>query len=327
MATKALASPANDADAATLVDWLELTAFFDRYEQSRLDEIAGLLALQEGETEENIADRDAENERLRELIEGEVRAREQSLLEAYPFALSDDGEVLTLKAKDKRSASSLYLLCLILSHVTKSPILLHPPADGHVRDVRRTHFQIFSTLAVAGYIDGPALSLGWPRASGESILEVVARAVDGSGTGSARAAPANTANPAAKDGGIDVLGWQPAPDRPPPTAFWFGQAASGLNWRPKSAKDEHPEFIRDYFDVGPQCNQSFITISPERVAAFWMESKSLRHGTILDRTRAPLAALKGLRLHRDGGTVDEALRAYLLPLWVGRYRAEVRKAA
>ena len=323
----ALAAPATDAPVEDLVDWLELTAFFDEYEVARLDAILGSFKLQEDGSEHDIGDADLSEEDLRQSIENEVQRRADALVHAYPFVLSDDGEVLAFKSKTDRSSPSIYLVCLILSHVTKSAILKLPPEDGAVRDVRRRHFQIVSTLAVAGHVGGPALSLGWPRVDGGSILSVVARACDRSGTGVARATPGQLANPAAKDGGIDVLGWTPANDRPPPTSFWFGQAASGHGWADKSSRDEEAEFSRDYFDTPPQCNHAYVTICPFLVPIAELERKSRRHGVVLDRTRAPLAAIKGLELAKSGVWVEEVGQSHKIALWVGRYRKAVREAA
>lgn len=315
-----------DATPETLVDWLEFEAFFNPFGVARVDEVVGALKIQQEETNDNIAAADAALDELRLEIENEVARREELLTRAYPFELSDDGEQLTLR-RGTADAPSLYLLCLVLSHLTRSPILLQPPADGDVRDVRKRHFQIFSTLAVAGLADGPALSLGWPRPSGESILEVVGRGCALSSTGAAKAAPGRTAEPTAKDGGIDVLAWSPDGGRPPPVTFWFGQAASGHRWKTKSSKDMIDDFFDDYYLEKPRCNHAFVTICPFLVSDHDMLRQSYKHGTVLDRLRAPAKALKGLHLGRDGVAVEECENAYRLPLWLGRYRKAVRAAA
>ncbi len=324
MTNDIMAAPSADAQPTDLADWLELTAFFDCDGQARLDQIDGCLRIQEEEQEDDIADADAARERLRAAIETEIDFRSNGLRDAYPFALSGDGEKLALKQRGDRRGLSFYILCLVLSHATRSPILLKTPADANLRDVRKRHFQILSTLAVAGHTNGPAISLGWPRESGEAILEVVARACAGAYTGTAREVPANTANPSAKDGGIDVLAWKPANDRPPPAVYVFGQAASGRNWPDKSSRDEREEFLEHYFLERPQCDYNHVTICPFRLDDLTLMRKSYRHGTILDRTRAPLMALEGIRLAEAGQSVDEVENVCQLGIWLGRYRHSAR---
>lgn len=324
MTNDIMAAPPADAQPIDLADWLELTAFFDCDGQARLDQIDDCMRIQEEEQEDDIADADAARERLRDAIETEIDFRSNGLRDAYPFALSGDGENLALKQRGDRRGLSFYILCLVLSHATRSPILLKTPADANLRDVRKRHFQILSTLAVAGHTNGPAISLGWPRVSGEAILEVVARACAGACTGIAREVPANTANPSAKDGGIDVLAWKPANDRPPPTVFMFGQAASGWKWAEKTSKDEVGDFLEHYFEETPRCDYNYVTICPFRLDHSKLMRWSRRHGTILDRTRAPLYALMGVGLAEAGQSVDEAENACQLGIWLGRYRREAR---
>ena len=325
VATSALASPASDASVETLVDWLEFEAFFSVYGVARIDEVSGAIKIQEEEANDNIGAADALHEQFRLDVENEFARRTQQLGAAYPFELSNDGEELVFR-RSPEGAPSFYLLCLVLSHVTRSPILLVLPKDAAVRDVRQRHFQILSTLAVAGVCEGPSLSLGWPRPSGDSILEVVARGCELSQTGSAKAAPGSTASPAAKDGGIDVLAWSDHYGRPPPNTFWFGQAASGHGWPTKSSMDVYKDFIDDYYLEQPRCNSAFVTVCPFIISDGDLARHSLKHGTLLDRLRAPANALRGVQLARGGTYVEEFDNARKLAVWLGRYRQAVRAA-
>lgn len=320
MASDALKAPPLSAEPQEYVDWLEFSAFFAVRKLARVDELMGLLFIQAEEGEDAIAEQDASEERLRELIENEIRLRSESLGDAYPFVLDEEGEELSIKSREERHAAALYLVCLILSHVTRSGILERPPADAAVRDVRRRHFQVFSTLAIAGYANGPSVSLGWPRPTGGSILSVVARGCQLSQVGLARAAPATTAPPAAKDGGLDVLAWTPANDGPPPTQFIFGQAASGHNWPGKSSRDEAEDFLESYYEENPNCNYGYVTICPFRLPDELKMQRSRRHGAILDRARAPLHALNGWQLGMTGTHVEETAGLGPLTLWISRYR-------
>ena len=325
MPTKALASPAVDASAEMLVDWLEFEAFFSFYKVARIDELSGGFKIQEDDTNDNIGSNDAQQEQFLSSLENEVSRRSQQLGEAYPFELSSNGEELFF-IRNSKGAPSFYILCLVLSHVTRSPILCVPPQDAAVRDVRKRHFQVLSTLAVAGVCEGPSLSLGWPRPGGDSILEVVARGCALSQTGAAKAAPGSTAPSRAKDGGIDVLAWSNHNGRPPPSTFWFGQAASGHGWPDKSSKDVHEEFIDDYYAERPRCNTNFVTVCPFIISEDDLSRLSLKHGTLLDRLSAPAKALRGLQLARGGIHVEEFGNAWRLAVWLSRYRRAVRAA-
>jgi hypothetical protein len=318
--TDALKAPLLTATFDELVDWLEFSSFFSNDKTARVDELFRHFEMQYEAQGSDIAELDSAKDQFYDAIENEYIFRRDALGEAYPFELLNYGEEFGLKPKDQRKGASLYLLCLILSHVTNSSVLAKPPSDATVRDVRKKHWQVFSTLALAGHAVGPAISIGWPRAIKGSIISVVQRACNLSETGKARSAPASTASAGAKDGGVDVLAWSPAADRPPPVRFIFGQAASGHNWRGKPAKPDAESFLKNYYDEWPNCNTEYVTICPFRVTEDHLHQNSGSHGHILDRTRGPRRALEGMNLARTGTHVEEMDRINRLNLWVSRYR-------
>lgn len=328
MTSKVLSAPPVGSEIDVIVDWLELDAFFSQFAQASLDDAISSQQLQADDAEENIGEKDKAEEDLRAAIEVEISFRANALGEAYPFELSSDAEVITLTADDDMAApSSVYLVCLILSHVTKSPILTIPPNEEMVRLARKRLFQIIATLAAAGHASGGAVSLGWPREKKESIIQVVGRAVALSQTGEARAAPHTLEPPGAKDGGLDVLAWKVAPDGPPPELFYFVQAASGLNWVAKSAKSDHPQFTHCYFSAVPECPVVFLTVCPFRVSEHQKKYQQLDHGTISDRTRAPAMAMVALQSAQAGGVaIDEVENFPVIAKWLSRYRREYRSA-
>jgi hypothetical protein len=329
MAKAVVGSPPLDADVAILVDWLELVAFFSRRSVARLDEIDNALTIQEEEDSFDDASADAERDERRERIEGEITERAESLGEAYPFFLSDDGEELRLRPRGQRIGACFYLICLILSHVTRSPILEVTPGAGAIALLRRRHFQALSTMAVAGHVAGPAISFGWPRPGGVSIADAIARACALSGTGLVRSPPGPVASRYVKDGGMDVIAWRPAVGgNPPPAEMCFGQAASGHGWPDKNAPDEVEDFYESFYLDRPACATVGVTIIPFRLGPDDYAMHGRRHGSILDRLRTPKAALDGLRLACDDGVVvDEIERVPAMNLWLIRYRELVRQAA
>jgi hypothetical protein len=328
MATKVLSAPPIGADIFIVVDWLELEAFLSPFGLASVDDVISSQFMQSEDAEVDIAEGDRQQEDLRSAIEAEVDFRSSALGDAYPFELSGDGEQLEIACADEvHDAASAYLLCLILSHVTNSPILRVPPDPELVRQARKRLFQILATLAAAGHAHGGAVSLGWPREKKESIIDVVARATLNAGTGQARAAPHNLEPKGAKDGGLDVLAWTRAADGPPPEVFYFVQAASGNNWVGKSARDDHVQFLTCYFDTHPMCNPAFLTVCPFRLTADEKQYNQMSHGAISDRTRAPAMALAGLQAAALGhDIIDEVGNFSLIAKWVARYRRENRSA-
>ena len=312
-----------------LADWLELVAFLDERNVARLDEIDNAFAIQDEEHASDDGTADAIREARREHIENELICRARDLTYAYPFELSADGEELRLKGRGARRGACFYLACLIISHFKGSPILVKPPSDDDAARVRKRQFQTMATLAVAGHAAGPALSFGWPRVTGESITEAIQRCCDLSGTGSPRIPPGPEASARAKDGGMDVIAWQPAiNNQPPPGVMFFGQAASGHNWSGKSANDELDTFLEGYFLDRPACATAGVTVVPHRLSQEEHARFGRRHGHILDRLRTPRAALEGLRLAAEGGhAIDEVDATPRLNLWLLRYRRGLAAAA
>lgn len=328
MAAKVLSSPPPASDIYIIVDWLEIAAFLSRFSLSNLDDVISTQHIQAEDAVEDIGEHDRREEEIRSSIEEEIKFRSSALGSAYPFELSSDGEQLMLTCEDDLTdPASAYLLCLILSHVTNSPILSVPPNAEMVRQARKRLFQILATLAAAGHAQGGAVSLGWPREKKETIIQVVGRATAGSGTGEARPAPHAVEPKGAKDGGLDVLAWRTAPDGPPPEIFYFVQAASGHNWIGKSARDDHPQFVACYFQTQPMCNVAFLTVCPFRLPEETKQYQQISHGTISDRTRAPAMVLASLQAAEAGAdNIDEAKNFPVVSKWLARYRRENRSA-
>lgn len=299
-------SPTLGLDVDDLVDWLELSALFDPFGVARLDGLLGSLAELEETAEDNIAERDRQREQLIEQIENEVGLRQDSLGETYPFELSSSAEELYRHDNWNDLKFSFYLVCLIATHVTGSTILRTPPDGELLIRLRNRVFQIVATLSLAGLSVGPAFSVGWPRKSGETIVELLTRAAAAGGGFSVRNPSGEYVSPSEKDGGIDVIAWT-AEGQPPPTAFFFGQTASGKNWPGKPVTDHARVFSNAYMQDHMTGNRSYVTLIPYRVLdlAFW-HSQHLLHSAILDRLRLPLRAWQGSQLAGQGVLVDDS---------------------
>jgi hypothetical protein len=317
--TSAVDSPSLGLGVDDLVDWLELTAIFSEFGVARIDAMVGALYQLEETAEDDIGQRDREREKLVEQLENEVELRRLSLRDAYPFSLNDAGEELIRVENWKQNQYAFYLVCLVTTHVTGSAILRLPPVDNQLTHLRNRIFQIVATLGLAGLSTGPALSVGWPRRTGETIVQLLTRAA-GLGAGFAVRNPiGDHVAPHEKDGGIDVIGWTPEA-LPPPSVFYFAQAATGKNWTEKPVSD-HADVFREAYTHDFMCgNRTYVTLIPRRVLDDRFRQAQHRfHKAILERLSLPLRALQGLRLASQGTEIDEADQINDLTRWLDDY--------
>lgn len=311
-----LSPPSMASSITTLVDWLELIAFTDEFGTSRLDALVGSLEQQEEEQDEDISARDIKWDAVREAIENEVDARARGCAGHYPFELSDDGEELRLIAGWEHERYKFYLVCLLTSHLTGSPIVDVPIDEALIARLRNRVFQIVSVFTMAGLARGSAASIGWPREAKDTIIQVLKR-TEGRGSGiTTKAVAGEYKRPSEKDGGIDVISWSIG-DRPPPILFYYAQAASGNNWRGKPVMHFVEGFERNYMDDGPRGNRVYATLIPFREPDFktWYH-EHLEHKTLLDRTRIPRHGWEGVEMSRNGIEMDESANLPQVTAWV-----------
>lgn len=302
-----------------LMDWLELTALFDEFGVARVDALLGALSELNESAEDNIAERDRHREQLIERLENEFNVRKNSLCETYPFELNESGVELIRVDSWQEPQFLFYLICLITTHVSGSAILRSPPVDELLVSLRNRIFQIVATLGLAGLSSGPAFSVGWPRRTGEAIVELLQRAAEAGGGFAVRNPPSPYVSPHEKDGGIDVIAWTPAA-QPPPTAFFFGQTASGRNWQGKPVTGYAETFSNAYMVDHMTGNRLHFTMIPFRVldeAIF--HNQSLIHRGLLDRLRLPLRAWQGVQVAASGMPVDDAENIDEISQWLANY--------
>ncbi|TPK79749.1 hypothetical protein FJ527_06520 [Mesorhizobium sp. B2-4-18] len=321
MTTKAIDPPTLDLNAGQLVDWLELAALFDPYHTARLDPLLASLKQLTEESEDNIAQADRSWEQIIDDVENEVSYRQKHLTDTYPFKLGDGAEELLLADDWDQVRYAFYLVCLVTSHVTGSPILKVPPSGELLKQLRNQIFQVLSTLAMAGLSKGPAITVGWPRKSGETVVELMERAAaNGAGFG-VRNPPGQYTAPAEKDGGIDVMAWTPEVS-PPPSTLFYGQTASGNNWVDKPVGSKARLFENNYLIDVMTGNKGHATIIPFRV---WdqrlFQAQNLEHRALIDRLRLPPHAYNGLQQALQGMMVDEADQIDTVVAWLKEYRA------
>ncbi len=302
-----------------LADWLELSALFSDFGVSRLDALQGSLEELEETAEDDIGERDRSKEALAEVIENEIEMRSKLLGAAYPFRLSTSGEELELIEDWREPRYAFYLICLVTTHVTGSPILRTPPTGDLLKELRNRIFQIVATHGLAGLSIGPAFSVGWPRHSGETIVQLLTRAAAAGGGFTVRIPPGKYVSPNEKDGGVDVIAWTDE-GTSPPTVFYFGQTASGKNWPGKPVTDHARVFSSAYMQDHMTGNRSYVTLIPYRVLdeAFW-HSQHYHHMAILDRLRLPRRAAQGAELAASGIPVDDSENVNELMTWIDEF--------
>lgn len=323
MSLEPLLTPSLAASVSEKLDWLEYVAFLSSHGVARLDVLVSALDQQEEEQVEDFGEEDRQKETLIADLENEFDCRSQALGEEYPFLLSDDAEELHLVRSWDDERAVFYFVCLFASHLVNSPFVGFEVSTKMITQLRNEVFQIVSTLAMAGVSIGPSVSIGWPRNNDETILDVLRRASGAHAGFTARvAAHPDIANPYDKDGGMDVISWRLA-NRPPPLNLYFGQVASGADWKGKSAANKAKSFKAKFFELGPLGNEDFTTLTPLRIAdePLWKREHA-DHGSIVDRTMLPSLAHQGVQLAAEGVMVDEAGNLAVVLKWVADYRAE-----
>ena len=340
-----LQPPPSQDDAALLVDWLELMALCDPQRRARIDELMAMMNilhdpwLYEAEAEsrsikkrigdESLLDdeedetyyADAMMEDVRARMENEIEFRKKALDTAYPYELDPLGEELKLVGNITHEDVAFYLCCLLSSYLNDKNDLIDLAGIHDIDQIRNALrndvFQILATYAMAGLAQGSAVRVGWPRENKETLLKALKRAVDWGIGLEVRSEPGPYTPSRTKDGGIDVLAWRNN-DRPPPAATWFGQVASGKNWKDKPAITEVDNFVGNFFKEHVRSNKLTCTIIPYRISEegiFYHEH--CRHGAILDRTRLAREALAGLEMANKGQIkIDHLDDIYKVTEWV-----------
>lgn len=313
---------------SALADWLELTAFFDCGGQALFEDLVDSLYLGQDEEEEEIHEVGSAEDDITSAVAAEIDDRRRKAGDSYPFVISADGAVVRIR-DDWSGGAGTYLLCLVLSHVSRSVILpvdFLPPAP-ELAMARNTLFECCATLAAAGFCEGPAFRLGASRGGAEVLLSKLREIWKHFGDGRVRETPAPGASEHVNDGGIDVIAWKPTPNNRAGTQYLLGQAASGNNWTEKSIKGPVIEaFHHDWFDLHP-----ISTVNPATFIPFnYPADRSVvarRHGQIVDRVHLSVLVEKATKLRaRGNGPIECVDSLENVNAWVRRHRDRVLKA-
>lgn len=322
-----------------VADWLELKAIASPDGRVGFGTLISANALTENEQEENIADEDAEEDQLILDAQEEINRRLESVGDSYPFRIDDSGQAMCYR-KPLTKAGSIYLFCLFLSHAFDRTIIskeLAPLVTNRVRDL----FQACSTVAAGGYVQGPAISFGWPRPDGSSYLKALKKTyvLFGDGTPHKRARPAASRD--VKDNGVDIIAWRRAADELPGTLYMVAQVASGADWKNKSVVTDRQQFHDYWFERkpgSPATDAMFMPFELEpdlpgngtpymQVLVDHVQSLNYKFGVLFYRDRVARYFGEGMHLIDAGETQIERYKDVpRIAKWVDNYLKRLQTA-
>jgi hypothetical protein len=334
-----LAIPDVTVHRTKLADWLELNALSSPDARIGFSTLVSAADMAKEEQEEDIAEDDTADEQLILTVQDEIIRRRKYIGDDYPFRIDDAGEYMEVTA-NITDTGAVYLFCLFLSHAfdpTVVPKRLAPRVDNRVRDL----FQACATIAAAGFVQGTAISFGWPRPDRTAFLKALQRvyALFGDGTPLKRARPA--APKKVKDNGIDVIAWRPSIDGLPGTHYLLGQVASGADWVDKSVVTDSEHFHKYWFKHQPSCQHQDAMFMPfclepeqgdpmatyDEVLKDHMQSLGYKYGNVFYRYRVARHLADGLRLHGQGGhTIERVADLPKVARWVKTYVQRLKAA-
>jgi len=334
-----LAVPDDSCHRSKIADWLELKAIASPDGRVGFGTLISANALAENEQEGNIADEDAEEDRLVLDAQEEISRRRDSIGDEYPFRIDDNGQAMRF-ILPLTNTGSIYLFCLFLSHAYDRTIVskkLAPRVTNKERDL----FQACSTVAAGGYVQGPAISFGWPRPDRSAYLKALKRVYSlfGDGTPRKRARPA--ASNAVKDNGVDIIAWRRTADELPGTLYLVAQVASGADWRDKGVVTDRQHFHDYWFERKPGSTATDAMFMPfglepelpedgtpyKDVLVDHLQSILYKFGQLFYRDRIARHFGEGMRLIDAGETQIE--RHEELPKivrWVDNYSKRLQRA-
>jgi hypothetical protein len=336
-----ISAPPTDATSNELADWLELEVL------SSTDGIATLFTVNENlEIDEDAEpdELDQENlldEKRLQQVAAAVDERVRVIGSGYPFRIDPAGKSLTLKYP-LDAAGCTYLFCLIVSNAAKDGLLA---ADGPSKPnlvTARGLFHVCATVSAAGFVEGPAFCIGWPRPDSTNFLEKLRTIYRSLNDGEIHAEVPPGAPAQVKDDGIDVIAWK-QPIIPPAGAIYFlGQAASGANWRDKGLKGGPVDmFHGTWFSRQPASQVIVGTIMPfvlateadaddheeQEAIAERFRRELLRHGHILFRHLVAKYVARAVEIAAQvNGPIERVDELTLLCDYVSAYRRQLQAA-
>jgi hypothetical protein len=335
-----LAIPDSTAHRTKLADWLELACLNSPFNRIGFSTLTSASALSEDTQAEDDADEDLWSDALVLTVQLEINRRRKHIGDDYPFRIDEKGESMHFNPQ-LTQAGAIYLFCLYISHAADRAVLAKkhaPRMNNKLRDL----FQACATIAAAGFVQGPAISFGWPRPDKSNFLKALKRAYKIFGDGTPHAAPRPAAKKKkVKDSGIDIIAWRPSIDGLPCTQYVIGQVASGKDWVDKSVVAEGRHFHKYWFEYPPASQHQDAMFMPfglepldpedgtpyEDVLADYMQSLGYEYGNVFYRDRISKYAKEGLRIAEAGEqNIERVADVPKIVKWVASYSKRLSAA-
>ncbi|MBL4836856.1 MAG: hypothetical protein JKY34_04695 [Kordiimonadaceae bacterium] len=228
-------SISSSASLNDVADWIELKTLQEIDTKYKFSLLYRMLDDEGDSAATTFEKADSEHEEVVSQWLGEIGERAANLGDAYPFLVTNSEIKLKDLTSDLNQGQYAYILCLLLSHAKDTDAI-----DGKKflnigkNDPARELFQIISTIAASGYLNGSSVSFGWPRQDKTKFPAALKRVIQLTNDG---AKYSSTPHPGApkrvKDFEIDIVSWIPTNDNLPNKMFLVSQVASGYNWESK----------------------------------------------------------------------------------------------
>lgn len=331
----------------TLADWIELRTiadsngvfplsrlkrYWDTKRETESSDTEGRSRDEEYTDEEGVSGSDAD--KFLDAITDELSDRAIHLGESYPFEFSTNNHRFQLK-KTLTLGCVTYIFCLMFEHHKKGDIWTGNWLPN-ITHVERDLFQACSTLAAAGKLQGCAISFGWPRPENNvPFLKKLKEVYSNFGEGMPRDEPIPGASPMVKDEEIDIIAWQPRPDKTAGTIYILGQVASGDNWFGKTIKGGPIDYFHQtWFSTIPPSTPSPAIFIPHAVPPMGegnrrerMAVLTARFGMIFDRMLLPSMTQVGYSLgleNRPNIHIERISDSEKISEWVSQQIAALR---
>ena len=332
--------PDDTVHRTKIADWLELKAITSPDSRVGFGTLIAASALAEEEQAEDMADEDLREDSIVLSAQAEIARRRKNMGDDYTFRIDDNGRAMEFILPLSKGGS-VYLFCLFLSHAfdrTIVPKALAPKVTNKTRDL----FQACATVAAGGFVQGPAMSFGFPRPDGSTFLKALHRIYQLFGDGKPRKKPRAAAAKKIKDNGIDVIAWRRSIDNLPCTLYLIAQVASGGDWEGKSVVPDREHFHKFWFEHVPGSQPHDAMFMPfglepedpedgttyEEVLKDYMQSIAYRFGTLFYRDRIAKHLVDGLQLVAAGEQhIERTEDIGKVVKWVDRYMERLRDAA
>lgn len=241
-----VAPPDASSTRARIADWLEVAAI-ESYPRpfSAADFIGSLDLANDPDLEETPSDMDRDIvggsfELVMDQATTEVRWRAAILGDYYPFELSLRGHTWAITFAPRSRASKRSSVGVRRAHATYVTSLLVSATRNELvaksgEDQAEWVFQAIAYLVAPAFVGGYAFWMGFPRPTGAGFGEALETLVSQIGVGE-RGPHRLTDQVHAKDGGVDLVGWTTFGDDRRNIMIWYGQVATGSNWRDKSVE-------------------------------------------------------------------------------------------